>query len=140
MVILGFLGIAIGTYLVINSILELTKILNISEFIASFFIAAIGTSLPELAVVISAIRKKQYELAIGDIMGSSILDATFSIGIGPLLFPTIISGGSINTVFYAIFSTFIVVFTLSLRGKIDKKFGAICLILYAMSYSLLIIP
>jgi cation:H+ antiporter len=140
MVILGFLGIAIGTYLVINSILELTRILNISEFIASFFIAAIGTSLPELAVVLSAIRKKQYELAIGDIMGSSILDATFSIGIGPLLFPTVISGGStINTVFYAIFSTFIVVFTLSLRGKIDKKFGAICLILYSMSYSFLII-
>jgi cation:H+ antiporter len=140
MTILGFLGIAIGTYLVINSILDITRILNISEFVASFFIAAIGTSLPELAVVLSAIRKKQYDLAIGDILGSSILDATFSIGIGPLLFPTIISGGStINTFFYAIFSAFIVVFTLSIRGKIDKKFGAICLILYVFSYGLLFI-
>lgn len=139
MVFLGFAGVAIGTYLVINSILEITRILNISEFIASFFIAAIGTSLPELAVVISAIRKKQYEIAIGDIMGSSILDATFSIGIGPLLFPTIISGGSINITFlYAIFSIFIVVFCLSFRGKLDNKFGVICLILYIISYFLLI--
>ena len=140
MVILGFVGVGIGTYLVINSTLEMTRILNISEFIASFFIAAIGTSLPELAVVISAIRKKQYELAIGDIMGSSILDATFSIAIGPLLFPTIISGGStISTLFFAIFSIFIVVVTLSLRGKLDKKFGVICLILYITSYTLLTI-
>ena len=138
MVILGFVGVAIGTYLVINSILEITRILNISEFITSFFIAAIGTSLPELAVVISAIRKKQHELAIGDIMGSSALDASFSIGIGPLLFPTDVSGGSaLATWFYTIFAVFIVVLILSLRGKVDQKVGIICLSLYLFSYGLL---
>ena len=82
MVILGFIGVAIGTFLVIESILEITRILNISEFIASFFIASIGTSLPELTVTLTAIRKGQQELAIGDIMGSSLLDASISIGVG----------------------------------------------------------
>ena len=138
MVVLGFAGVAAGTYLVIYSILELTRILNISEFIASFFIAAIGTSLPELAVVITAIRKGQHALAIGDIMGSSILDASFSIGIGPLLFPTVVSSGStIAPWFYTIFTVFIVVVLLSLRGKIDKKVGVLCLTLYLFSYGLL---
>jgi cation:H+ antiporter len=140
MVILGFVGVAIGTYLVIHSIFEITRILNISEFITSFFISAIGTSLPELAVVISAIRKKQHELAIGDIMGSSALDASLSIGIGPLIFPTDVSGGSaLATWFYTIFAVFIVVLILSLRGKVDKKFGIICLSLYLFSYGLLFI-
>lgn len=138
MVLLGFSGVAIGTFLVINSVIEITRILNASEFITCFFIAAIGTSLPELAVVISAIRKEQHALAIGDIMGSSILDASFSIGIGPLLFPTEVSGGStITTWFYTIFAVFIVVLVLSSRGKVDKKFGIICLGLYLFSYSLL---
>jgi cation:H+ antiporter len=138
MVILGFIGVAIGTYLVIDSILEITRILNISEFIASFFIASIGTSLPELTVTLTALRKGQQELAIGDIMGSSLLDASISIGIGPLLFPTSIPGGPvIATWIYTIVSVLIVTLLLSLKGRVDKKVGIICLSLYLFSYSLL---
>ena len=138
MVILGFIGVAIGTFLVIESILEITLILNISEFFASFFIASIGTSLPELTVTLTAIRKGQQELAIGDIMGSSLLDASISIGIGPLLFPTTIFGGLANaTWIYTILSFLLVTLLLFLRGKVDKKVGIICLSLYLFSYSLL---
>jgi len=138
MVILGFIGVAIGTFLVIESILEITRILNISEFIASFFIASIGTSLPELTVTLTAIRKGQQELAIGDIMGSSLLDASISIGIGPLLFPTTILGGpAIATWIYTIITFFLVTLLLSIRGRVDKKVGIICLSLYVFSYSLL---
>jgi len=138
MVILGFIGVAIGTFLVIESILEITQILNISEFTASFFIASIGTSLPELTVTLTAIRKGQQELAIGDIMGSSLLDASISIGIGPLLFPTTIFGGLANaTWIYTILSFLLVTLLLFLRGKVDKKVGIICLSLYLFSYSLL---
>ena len=138
MVILGFVGVGVGTYMVINSILEIARIFNISEFIVSFFVASIGTSLPELTVTIMAIRKGQQELAIGDIMGSSLLDASISIGIGPLLFPTLVSGGpAIATWFYTTFAVLIVTLLLSLKGKVDKKVGFICLSLYLFSYSLL---
>jgi cation:H+ antiporter len=136
--ILGFIGVAIGTYLVIESVLEIARILNISEFIASFFIASIGTSLPEFTVTLTAIRKGQQELAIGDIMGSSLLDASISIGIGPLFFPTSIYGGpDIHTWVYTIVTFFLVTLLLSLRGRVDKKVGIICLSLYLFSYSLL---
>jgi cation:H+ antiporter len=118
----------------------LELLLNISEFVASFFIAATGTSLPELAVVLSAIRKKQFSIAIGDIMGSSVLDATFSIGVGPLLFPTVIdTGPSAITWLYSIFAVLIIVSILSLRGKIDRKFGLLCIVLYIFSYGLLLV-
>ena len=138
MVILGFIGVAVGTFLVIESILEITRILNISEFVASFFIASIGTSLPELTVTLTAIRKGQQDLAIGDIMGSSLLDASISIGIGPLLFPTTIFGGpAIATWIYIIVSFLLVTLLLFSRGKVDKKVGIICLSLYLFSYSLL---
>ena len=136
-VILGFVGVAIGTFLVIESILEIAGFFSISEFIASFFIASIGTSLPELTVTLTALRKGQEELAIGDIMGSSLLDASISIGIGPLLFPTLITGGlSIISWVYTIVAILIVTLFLSLRGKVDNKVGFVCLILYFVSYSL----
>ena len=46
------------------------------------FVVAIGTSLPELVVDLTAVRKREYELVIGDIIGSCIVDATISISIG----------------------------------------------------------
>jgi cation:H+ antiporter len=138
MAILGFVGVGVGTYMVINSVREIARIFNVSEFIVSFFVASIGTSLPELTVTLTALRKRQTELAIGDVMGSSLLDATISIGIGPLLFPTLVSGGpTIATWFYLIFGVLIVTLLLSFRGKVDKKVGIICLGIYLLSYSLL---
>lgn len=140
-VILGFIGVAVGTYMVINSILEISRIFNVSEFTVSFFVASVGTSLPELAVTITAFRKGQTELAIGDIMGSSLLDSSISIGIGPLLFPTLVSGGpAIFTWLYVILGVLIVTLLLSYSGRVDKKVGIICLGIYLFSYVLLCLP
>jgi cation:H+ antiporter len=79
MAILGFAGVAAGAYIVIQSIIVLSTIFHISEYFISFFAAAIGTSLPESAVDFNAIRKREYDLAIGDIIGSSIVDASLSM-------------------------------------------------------------
>ena len=136
--ILGFMGVAVGAYAVVQSVIELSAVFHISEYLISFFVVAIGTSLPELVVDLTAIRKKQYELAIGDLIGSCIVDACFSIGIGPLIFPITISGGLATiTGLYAIFGSIVVVLTLVLREKVDKKAGALFIFVYLLSYTLL---
>jgi cation:H+ antiporter len=136
--ILGFVGVAIGSLIVIESVITLSSVFHISEYLLSFFIVAIGTSLPELVVELTAIRKKQYELAIGDAIGSCIVDASFSIGIGPLIFPVEVSGKLVMiTGLYAIFVSTVVILTLTLREKVDKMTGAFFIILYLLSYTLL---
>ncbi len=65
---LGFVGVAIGAFIVIESVITLSIAFHIPEYLISFFVLAIGTSLPELVVDLTAVRKKQYELAIGDII------------------------------------------------------------------------
>ena len=85
--ILGFAGVAVGAYAVIQSVIKLSAVFHISEYIVSFFVVAIGTSLPELVVDLIALRKKQYELAIGDAIGSCLVDASVSVGIGQFFFP-----------------------------------------------------
>jgi cation:H+ antiporter len=67
---LGFVGVAIGGLAVVQSVIILSTQLQVPEFFISFFLVAIGTSLPELVVDLTAIRKQQYEFAIGDIIGS----------------------------------------------------------------------
>jgi len=137
-VVLGYMGVAAGSFVVINSVITLSAALHIHEYLISFFVVAIGTSLPELVVDLTAIRKKQYEIAIGDAIGSCIVDAGFSIGIGPLFFPIAVSGGLAETTgLYALLVSIIVLSTLALREKLDKKAGASFIVLYLLSYVML---
>jgi len=93
--------------------------------------------MPELLVAISAIRKRHFELAIGDIIGSCIVDATLAIGIGPIFFPITVDGASIlYTGIYAILSSAIVVGVLTYRSFNDKKSGALFLLVYLASWLL----
>ncbi|MEM3597184.1 MAG: sodium:calcium antiporter [Candidatus Bathyarchaeia archaeon] len=135
-VTLGYAGVAVGSYVVVESVIAISSELNIHEYIISFFIVSIGTSLPELAVDLTAVRKRQYEIAIGDAIGSCIVDAGFSIGIGPFFFAPVNVSGRIaeTTGLYALLVSVIVLATLAFREKVDKKAGALFVALYLFSY------
>jgi len=135
--LLGFMGIAVGSFIVIESVIALSAVLHVPEYLISFFLVAIGTSLPELVVDLTAIRKKQYEIAIGDAIGSSIIDAGFSIGIGPLIFGKITVSGRLaeTTGLYALLCSFVVISILALREKLDAKAGVLFIALYFLAYA-----
>ena len=135
---LGFVGVAVGAFIVIESVITLSLAFHIPEYFISFFVLAIGTSLPELVVDTIAIRKKQYELAIGDIIGSCIVDASLSIGIGPLFFPIMVDGKlAMITGLYAIFVSIVIISLLAWREKVDRKIGVLFIALYLFSYATL---
>ena len=131
---------AVGAYAVVQSVIMLSATLEIPEYVISFFLVAIGTSLPELAVDLIALRKGQYGIVIGDVIGSCVVDASLSIGIGQVFFPQAVSGelASITTL-YTMFASLVVISTLAVREKVDKKAGIIFIALYPLSYTLLII-
>ncbi|MHA1269130.1 MAG: sodium:calcium antiporter [Candidatus Helarchaeota archaeon] len=136
--IVGFIGVGIGSYIIINSIIELSTVLGVHEYKLSFYIASIGTSLPELAVDITAIRKKEYKLLLGDIFGSCIIDATLSISIGQLLFPQAISAFFTSiSIGYTLVAVLFVILLLVVRKKVDKKTGILFILIYGISYFLL---
>jgi len=133
--VLGFGGITIAAYMIVESVIVLSSVLDIHEYIISFFIVAVGTSLPELAVDINALRLGHHSIAIGDIVGSCIVDSTLSIGIGQVLFPQAVTASlAIPTVLYTLIVSFIVFITIVVRRKVDKKAGILFISLYFMSY------
>ena len=135
---LAFIGVAISSYVIIYSIISLSSTLGLHEYIIAFFILGIGTSLPELAVDINAIKKKQYDLAIGDIVGSCIVDASISIAIGQLLFPqNVTTELAIPTILYTICVSIVVVVVVGVREKVDKKAAVLFISLYFGSYLIL---
>jgi len=135
---LGFGGVTIAAYTIVQSVIVISSVLNIHEYIISFFIVAVGTSLPELVVDINALKLGHHQIAIGDIVGSCIVDSTLSIGIGHVVFnqnPNYITAAlAVPTVLYTLFASFIVFIIIAARKKIDKKAGVIFISLYLMSY------
>jgi cation:H+ antiporter len=132
---LSILGVIIGSMLVVNSVIVVSNGIGIPEFIISFFLIGLGTSLPELAVTLSAVRRGEFGLAIGNAFGSNITDLTLALASGPLLFPTMLTKGLVNAGgLYLIGATALVVALLGWRKRIGKAEGVVLVLLYLGSF------
>ncbi len=74
--ILGTAGIIFGAEMLVSSGKTIATGMGISEAIIGFTVIALGTSLPELVTTITAIRKKESGLSVGNIIGANIIDLT----------------------------------------------------------------
>ena len=137
--VLGIVAIVLGSNMVVDSATKLATIIGVSEKLISLTIIALGTSLPELVTSITATRKGEYDLAIGNVVGSNIFNLGIVIGLPVSLFGGIsnISFNYIDLIvmFLSVFLLFI--FSLS-NKKISKKEGIIFLILFVIYYSYVI--
>lgn len=138
--ILGIVAIMIGSRTVVDSATELAKILGITERLIALTVVAVGTSLPELVTSIVATKKGEYDISIGNVVGSNI----FNIGI-VLALPVLLFGNIEIGTFHVIdlIFLFLSVFLLqifSMNGyKIKKIEGIILLITFVIYYALVLI-
>ncbi|NVM43293.1 MAG: sodium:calcium antiporter [Candidatus Lokiarchaeota archaeon] len=138
--VVGFVGVTISAYMIVESVIFISQAINIHEYIISFFVLAIGTSIPELVVDINALRCGHHGIAIGDIVGSCIVDSTLSIGIGQVFFPQSITAElAVPTVLYTLMASIIVIVIIAVRKKMDRKAGVLFIFLYFTAYFLLFI-
>jgi cation:H+ antiporter len=83
----GLIGIYLGGQWVVDGAVLIASQLGLSQFLISATIIAIGTSLPELVVSITAVLKKNADLAVGNIVGSNIFNILWVFGIIPFIAP-----------------------------------------------------
>ena len=95
---------------------------KVSELIIGLTIVAIGTSLPELAAAISAARKNEHEMIIGNIIGSNVFNTLGVLGLTGALRATELDTGILTRDFPIMF-----LFTVSilLMALIKKRFGRV---------------
>jgi len=87
--VIGIVGLAIGSKYLIDSVVKLSEILNIGAGVIAISAVAVGTSLPELLVSVKAALQKKSEVALGNIFGSNIFNMFIVIGL-PGLFGTLL--------------------------------------------------
>ena len=139
MAMVAFAGVALGSFVVVQSVISLSMEIGVPEYLISFFALGVSTSLPELGVDLEGIRKGHKQLVLGDIVGSCIFDSLVAVSVGPLLFVTEISKGIVlRTGLYILFVIIVVFLVLAFRKELDKKAGMLFIILYLASYLLFI--
>jgi len=104
LLILAFAGAGVGGYLTVRGAVGLSALLGLEEVLFAFFALGIATSLPELALEVKAMRRGLASFALGDAFGSSMVDATLSLGVGPLVRPLAVSP-AVPLAFYTLFAS-----------------------------------
>jgi cation:H+ antiporter len=130
--ILSSIFIYVGAKYTIESVIILSELLNIGKEIIAILVIALGTSLPELAVSVSAAKKGKADMAMGNILGSNIFNALVVMGIpslfGPLTIPT-------GIIYWAtpimVLATFFFIYMIKDK-KITKTEGALLLVIYSL--------
>ncbi len=86
-VVIGAVGLALGGRLATDSAIEIARRWHVADSAIGLTILALGTSLPELAAGISAAARGQHAVAIGNVLGSNILNILFILGVVSLIAP-----------------------------------------------------
>ena len=137
--IIGLICIIVGSNFVVDSASSLASMIGISEKMISLTIIAFGTSLPELVTSVAATRKGEYDIAIGNIVGSNIFNIGAVIGLPVAIFGGIqkITFNYIDLIVMLVSALLLFVFSFKDK-KISKSEGIIFLILFVIYYSYVI--
>ena len=143
--VLGIAGIVVGGEMVVFGAKELaTEGANLigldpdlTASLVGLTIVAVGTSLPELVTSVVAAKKGENELAIGNVVGSNIFNVLFVLGIAGTVNPLTTGNQFIVDVLVMLAIT-ILLFILSLKGKLGKAHGIVLVLCYASYLAYLI--
>ena len=134
--IFGMAGIIIGSNMVVESASFIAKEIGISERMIALTIIALGTSLPELVTSIQATRKGEFEIAIGNVVGSNIFNIGMVVGVPVALFGGISALSFSYLDLFVMIASAILLFMFSFNDcKISKKEGILFLLIFIAYYS-----
>ena len=127
----GIVGLYFGSELLVNNAIKISREFGVSERVIGVTIIAIGTSLPELITSIMAALSKNTDMAIGNILGSNIMNILSIIGITAIIKPIGVSDDFLNSDFLWMIGFTLILFPL-IRTKMRISFveGLILIIGY----------
>ena len=137
--IIGIVSIVLGSNLVVDNAASIAKTVGVSEKMIALTIIALGTSLPELVTSITATRKGECDIAIGNVVGSNIFNIGIVLGIPIAIFGGInqITINYIDLIVMIVSALLVFIFSLKDR-KISKSEGLVFLMIFVIYYSYVI--
>lgn len=133
-IIIGVLLLKFGGDFVVDESTKIAEIFGISERVIGLTIVAIGTALPELITSVVAVFKNDTSLAIGNLIGSSMLNLCLILGLGAVIKPLSFSAEfNDNLILLAISTTAIWIFTnIGEKNKITRFQGILMFLVFSI--------
>ena len=137
--VIGIVGIVLGSNFVVDSASKIAAALGVTERLISLTIIALGTSLPELVTSVTATRKGEFDIAIGNVVGSNIFNICMVVGVPVSLFGGI-ANYTLNIIdLFVMLLAAVLLFAFSYKDKkIGRKEGIIFLTIFVIYYSYVI--
>lgn len=138
---IGLVGLVTGGKLFIEGAVDLARIAGLSEILIGLTIVAIGTSLPELVTSIVATKNGHADIAIGNVVGSSVFNIFWILGITAIIAPVPLSAAANFDIVMMLGSSFILFVALSFanRHQLTRKHGILMLSTYAAYTAFLVV-
>ena len=131
-ILVGIVGIVLGGNLVVNSASDIAIALGMSETLVGLTIVAIGTSLPELVTSLTALKKGENQLVIGNVIGSNIFNILFVLGASSAISAIPLDSSLLTDVIFMIVVTVLCFIFGKTQDKYDKKEGIILVTLFVL--------
>ena len=140
--VIGTAAIVFGAEFLVSSGKTIASGIGISETIIGFTVIALGTSLPELVTTLTAIRKKESSLSVGNVIGANIIDTTLILPLCAVLGGEALPVERVNLVLdfpICIAACLVAVVPTIIQGKFKKWQGVALLSIYVAYMALLIL-
>ena len=133
MLIIGAGVLGISAQYTVTSASKVSMMIGVAESVIGATVIAIGTSLPELSVSLTAIKTKHHKLAIGNAIGSCLANITLILGIVLLLSPVAVNPKIFSTLlFFVIGITMVAWYFFTSERTLDRTEGMILLFAYML--------
>lgn len=131
-ILLGLAGLIFGGNIFVNGATELARVAGLSEAVIGITIVSAGSSLPELAVSVSAARKGNVGIALGNVLGSNILNIFLILGCSATITPISLDSFSFVDVYVLLTSSLLIYIVTRFGGKavINRFEGALLVVGY----------
>ena len=139
LLIITIIAIIFSSDLIVESAKNIAYTLNISEKIITMFVIVIGTSLPEMIMTITSAKKGEFDMAIGNIIGTNIFNICIVLGVPIFIYGDIsLTGFGIVDMLMLFLSSFLLFIFARSEKLITKKEGFFMLLTFLAYYVYLI--
>ncbi len=132
-VVLGLAMLTLGSRWLVDGAIAIARLAGLSELVIGLTIVAAGTSLPEVAASMAAAIKKEREIAVGNVVGSSIFNLLFVLGAASAVSPAgvAVTAAAIQLDMPVMIATAALFIPVFLRGfTLDRWEGGLFLLYY----------
>lgn len=136
--VVGLVIVVWGSNIAVDAATALAKIIGLSDRFIGLTIVALGTSLPELVTSVTAARKGNADIAIGNIVGSNIFNILFVIGTSALIIPVAFEPNFVIDILIALAAGILLWVSVAKSKKLTRPWGIVMLLGYAAYFVYLI--